>query len=193
MTTILSELNLSDWHLIPMLSGDMRSSDLGAQLTHALQQARRRFGGDEGDGGGSVVFVGMDSPELPLDEVAMALRRSGVATLCPAEDGGYGMLCVPAQAPDTLFQNMRWSDPLTAVCQIKALTDLGVTVKLGRLTRDIDEPQDVTDLIQRIQTQTSPATAKEDVLLQPSSSDIPPKMADCAFTKAALTEMGLLK
>eukprot|EP00815_Leptocylindrus_aporus_P009760 CAMPEP_0116053186 /NCGR_PEP_ID=MMETSP0322-20121206/2031_1 /TAXON_ID=163516 /ORGANISM="Leptocylindrus danicus var. apora, Strain B651" /LENGTH=347 /DNA_ID=CAMNT_0003536289 /DNA_START=1 /DNA_END=1044 /DNA_ORIENTATION=- len=114
-----------DWILVPMEKSttkeEMLSSDLGERLADALDCARSGMGS-----GCGVVFLGMDSPEIPTSEVARALyhAKSGCAFLCPADDGGYGMLGVPPRIDGKkVFQGVRWSSELTAVSQIKALTD----------------------------------------------------------------------
>ena len=78
-------------------------------------------------------------------------NKQGKAYLCPANDGGYGLLSIPYDAPSSkIFKGLRWSHPLTAVSQMKALTDNNVDVTLGKLMYDIDEPNDVKDLARRL-------------------------------------------
>jgi hypothetical protein len=73
------------------------------------------------------------------------------AHLCPANDGGYGLLSVPRHAPSMgIFSGVRWSRPLAAMSQLKALTDRGVDVSVGSLMFDVDEPEDVRDLVARL-------------------------------------------
>ena len=82
------ETRNTGWNLVPMLSRDLRSSDLGEQLKHALQEARKliqisRTSSESSKvqanstevKDGSVVFLGMDAPELPLEDIAAALSR----------------------------------------------------------------------------------------------------------------------
>eukprot|EP01083_Nonionella_stella_P069567 185498_1 len=88
----------------------------------------------------------MDAPELPIDEIFDAIQIATIskkAYLNPAHDGGYGMLCVPSQAPTCIFENVRWSTSLTAVSQLKALSDNGIDTVIGSLMSDIDEIHDV--------------------------------------------------
>ena len=151
MSEILLELRLlKEWILVPMIddfTSSLTSSDLGTKLSAALLQARAF------SGAGGVVFVGMDSPELPLEEISYALYQAvthNTAILCPAQDGGYGMLCVPRSAPPSIFQGVEWSHPLTAVSQLKALTDANIPIILGRLMYDVDEPKDVHFLARRL-------------------------------------------
>ncbi|KAL7581515.1 hypothetical protein ACA910_022084 [Epithemia clementina (nom. ined.)] len=221
MKGILEELQVeSQWTLIPMLEyqgqNNLQSSDLGHKLTHALIQIRQRKNGCEGP----VIFLGMDAPEIPLDEIATALTNPQNALLCPALDGGYGMLSVPAHVhAQHVFlplsaggEGGRWSTSLTAVAQIKALTDANVRVRLGRLMQDMDEKQDVQDLCQRLVSQSSTSSSStdqatpdhcsdkaflleeehpQDCLLKPSSGG--QKLTSrCSYTRRALEDLGQL-
>jgi hypothetical protein len=204
------------WVLLPVKSSDdlaaasaadPASSDLGGVLVDALDGARGLLAdvaasppasvppgaaaaAAPAENNGAVLFLGMDSPELPMEEVVYGLRisssgrgggpppprtnggaapmpdgaggerrgttpsfaaGSGRAHLCPANDGGYGLLSVPGHAPSSgVFRGVRWSRPLAAMSQLKALTDLGVDVSVGTLMFDVDEPADVRDLAARL-------------------------------------------
>ena len=149
MHDLLHDLGIfKDIHLVPMLHGDLQGRDLGDQLSNALREARGIVRTTTTDTS-SVMFLGMDSPELPIEELEEAFCHPTSATLCPSHDGGYGMLCVPHNAPDAIFSNVLWSDPLTALSQLKALTDCLVSVRLGRIMYDVDEPEDVRKLLER--------------------------------------------
>jgi hypothetical protein len=171
-----------------MLSSDLKSANLGHILEDALIRAREVVlaaaaaavtdDHDLNRSSSSVVFLGMDAPELSLilNDIHTGLWRSSLpiqqhptsttttstAMLCPADDGGYVMLCVPPQADASrVFAGVHWSHALTAVSQLKALTDLNdndtngntkdsISVKIGRLAYDIDESQDVKRLCERL-------------------------------------------
>ena len=179
MQTILQELGLKGhdfhsttdndkcWKLLPMLSPDLESSDLGDLLQNALEQVNAKNKKNKNNGNNGIVFLGMDSPELSLRDIVSGLEvtslRQDTAILCPADDGGYGMLCLPrlsssssssAAAAAGVFQGVCWSNPLTAVSQIKALTDQSIHVSIGKLMHDIDEPSDVHKLCERLFTET---------------------------------------
>lgn len=165
------------WILLPMVAStsakDLVSSDLGDKLTNALLRVRSllsspSFNHESStstqtsnlDQSGSIVFLGMDSPLIPLSELIYPLSSSMPSSfdeskhnlschahICPAHDGGYGMISIPHGAPsDLVFQGVRWSTSLCCISQIKALTDCGVSVSIGLLMHDIDEPGDVFDL-----------------------------------------------
>ena len=188
------------WHLLPMLSSssspsasssnsndsssnssidnvdDLKSHDLGAKLEDALiqvrllQQSQEQKQKQRNTNKYGVVFLGMDAPILPLNDIVVGLRKASssytssssqpqqqpVATLCPAYDGGYVMLCVPPNAdPSKTFlstQNMYWSHPLTAISQIKTLTDQNIQTQIGRVMHDIDVPNDVIELCLKMET-----------------------------------------
>lgn len=178
------------WILLPMASSssgkDLTSHDLGAKLEDALvrvrllehqpsTQSQQRQPQRHG-----VVFLGMDAPILPLDDIVEGLKRATIsstagttqeeqeaassiisntaaATMCPALDGGYAMLCVPPAAdPTRTFSGMYWSHPLTGMSQIKALTDQGIPTLVGKIVRDIDETEDVTELCRCLSSLSPP-------------------------------------
>ena len=185
------------WYLLPMVNtqsqnndgkNDLSSSDLGYKLANSLIQVRNMLKNNETSNNNnnlvsisepSVVFLGMDAPEIPIHEIAYALDITSTthnikmncsnsiiehwnkdnnnnlqtvkkAYINPANDGGYGMICVPFHAPPSIFQGVRWSSPLTTVSQLKALSDNGVDTILGSLMNDIDEPEDVMHLAIRL-------------------------------------------
>ena len=229
----VSNNNINEgWILCPMTPSDPSSTSLGRILKDILVQTRQQRKGN-------VVFLGMDCPELPLEEIVGSLDIAGVnglknyeevykyeygdtrtstlssAFICPANDGGYGMLCVPPQAPaDAVFKGIRWSDRLTALGQIKALTDCGIPVRLGRVMNDIDEPEDVHALCQRLSertmkvsqiayepTETGAGASQTnqlfeddaDVLSRSSTDSGAAQTGDCQYTIRALIELNLLK
>lgn len=140
---------------------NMLSTDLSAILENGTILARNRQKQHCSNNNrlGHVIFLGMDSPEIPLDELIAVANHdvynhkliTDSALLLPAADGGYGMLAVPLSAdPYSTFHGVLWSNPLTAISQIKALTDQSIVVVTGRLMYDIDEPQDVNKLCDRL-------------------------------------------
>jgi len=175
MMTILEELEIpvqdegcnvasSGWILLPMESKvDLNSSDLGDLLGHALDRTRKLTEK-------SIIFLGMDSPVLPLDDIYRAGVNPEEAVLCPADDGGYGMLSVPSHADSVqTFDRIPWSQSLTALGQLKALTDQGVKVAIGSLMYDIDEPEDVHRLCKRIRNDDTSGVTRRCILDLPSA------------------------
>lgn len=232
MRGILDSLNVAkDWKLFPILNLEQRgdgprnatasattastdaltTSHLGRQLTDALQRVQQL------EPYSTIVFLGMDAPELPLDEIREAIRvaQTRTALLCPADDGGYGLLSVPRSSSETMnsiFQSVRWSNSLTAVSQLKALTDTGMQIKVGRLMHDIDEPDDVVRLCQRLKSQPSTqeqhgtqesnnsnttteklCVSKDDCLLRSSGDEEEIETGACRQTRIALSDLGHLK
>lgn len=219
------DLNADAWTLLPVetvltSSGNSRtsaqdsasamSSQLTPILTNALNRIRSIVSSYNNPDPGPVVFLGMDSPQLPLEEMASALNVSTSASsedgpavekalLCPCPDGGYGMLSVPANAPaDKIFDGVQWSHPLTALSQLKALSDAGVAIRMGRLMYDMDEPDDVHDLCRRLQespseqTTTNAVDPDDNCLLRSSTGVGQARTSDCPRTRQALMDLGLL-
>jgi len=213
------------WHLLPMMSStqsnDLRSHDLGAKLEDALVRVRALSSTDDSNnnGGGGVIFLGMDAPILPLDDMVTGLARAAGnskdagATLCPARDGGYAMLCVPQRAdPSKTFSNLYWSHAWTGMSQAKALTDQGIPVSIGTMVRDVDEASDVRELCHHLGIGTleetpsanasTAATTKKKNLEFPGGKWWSPDIAEgrggvtsshptCQFTRQALLSIRL--
>ena len=78
------------WRLVPMIEGDLKSSDLGEKLKAALNTVR-----EQGLSTSSVVFIGNDCPELSTQLVHQAMIDAATharAFIAPASDGGYVLL-----------------------------------------------------------------------------------------------------
>eukprot|EP00546_Thalassionema_frauenfeldii_P007503 CAMPEP_0178915888 /NCGR_PEP_ID=MMETSP0786-20121207/12298_1 /TAXON_ID=186022 /ORGANISM="Thalassionema frauenfeldii, Strain CCMP 1798" /LENGTH=285 /DNA_ID=CAMNT_0020589091 /DNA_START=140 /DNA_END=997 /DNA_ORIENTATION=+ len=186
-------------HLLPVPQGtNLQQADLGYLLQNALGQAKQLLAPSRG----GIVFLGMDSPELPLEEITKALQRTDdEATLCPSQDGGYGMLCVSQACPSKVFNDILWSHPLTALAQMKALTDQSIIVRIGRIMHDIDEPEDVRQLIQKLRSQQKEdkrilpnfKVLESSSISNPSSIAVEEKNGECVHTRKALKDLGLLK
>ncbi|CAN0343016.1 unnamed protein product [Pylaiella littoralis] len=148
VTQMLKDLGLDKtWDAEPVSGGTaLRESGLTGILEAALASARSR----ERDG--AVIFVGMDTPELPWSEVMAAknaAEKDGKAYICPASDGGYTLLGLPAAAGRGAFEGVKWSDALTCKSQTRALASRGVSTRVGGTYHDVDEADDVAGLERR--------------------------------------------
>lgn len=227
-----SSASVPHWDLLPILStttatatwssnsGDSAStcpsssnnSNLGPILTDALMRTRHFQASSLP---GPIIFLGMDAPEVPLDEIHSALSHPDSALLCPTPDGGYGLLSIPPSARQqqqvgknnedkdadaTIFNHVGyWSHSLTAMAQCKALTDAGIALRIGRLMHDIDEPADVQALVQRLCSMTEQNNNSNNktekylsCLSQASVSGVEPCLGKCHYTRLALTQLGLM-
>lgn len=236
--------NAYAWHLLPMRSSskilgpcevqksfdmnksDLTSSSLGDKLIDALERTRGLLANNKEmyQHNQSVLFLGMDSPEIPIEEIVYGLQisfgqfptedsnesgesklleRKGRAHLCPANDGGYGLLSVPIYAPSSIFSGVRWSNHLTAMSQLKALTDAGVDVSIGKLMFDVDDPHDVHQLAARLskKKQTSDKICEKNDVLTNFTSGIGATIGNsnfgndsiCPRTSETLICLGLIK
>lgn len=159
VTTIVEGSSFFDgWVLLPMaLGADLTSTLLGSKLEDALDKTRKLLADAhnlspvEQKNNETVLFIGMDAPEISLEEIVYGLTCRNKAHMCPAGDGGYGLLSVPRNAPSSqIFSGVRWSNKLTAVSQLKALSDCNIDISIGKIMNDVDEPDDVIRLAKRL-------------------------------------------
>jgi Uncharacterized protein conserved in bacteria (DUF2064) len=221
---------LEDWQLHPVpppiaivagqtvVHNNHSSHNLSHILSHAVDLGRRQHPSDVAT---TVVLLGMDAPELPLAEIVAACCcrtrcNAAAALLCPAADGGYGLLVVPppcaatpAPAPiESLFRGVLWSHELTAVSQLKALSDQGVAIVIGPLMHDVDTAHDLDQLVQRLESKAvsevtplddgSSCLSRPSALAQQQSNGIDfdrmeQSSVSCHYTRKVLIDLGLLQ
>lgn len=129
--------------------------DLGQRMQRALER------GLEG-GESSAAIVGADSPGLPASrwaQVRQALATAEVV-LGPAADGGFYLIAARRVVPGMLH-GLRWSQPDTLEQTRARLVSCGLQVATIEPWFDVDEPQDVVELQERIARGeiVAPATA----------------------------------
>ena len=187
--------------LVPMRSShtcdgleNLTSSNLSDKLQNGLQDVLslpakpiRECQADNAEGKvskscgvrGSIAIIGMDSPEISASAIATALtraRRGAAGYICPAADGGYTLLALPAAAPlQKCFVDVEWSTDHTCLSQVGALGKVGLPTLLGPTFHDIDDANDLDEFHKRLSSRENN-----------NDSDIP-----CPRTKGAL--LGLLE
>lgn len=115
---------------------DQGQGDLGERLDRA---AARGIGG-----GGPVLLIGTDCPELGshrLRTAADALRDRD-CVIYPALDGGYALLGLRRFDP-SIFAGIAWSTPTVAAETCARIEALGWSLHIGDSLRDLDEPADL--------------------------------------------------
>jgi hypothetical protein len=113
-----------------------RQGDLGQRLAGFLEDQLRA-------GAESVVFLGADSPTLPLENVEDAFARLETVdvVLGPATDGGYYLVgCVRHVPP--IFDGIVWSSSHVLGDTIATLSDPRWRVSLLPPWYDVDTPDD---------------------------------------------------
>jgi glycosyltransferase A (GT-A) superfamily protein (DUF2064 family) len=102
-----------------------------------------------------LIFIGMDCPTLPAFELENAARvcsQPGCAYICPATDGGYALIGLPADvSPAVAFARVRWSASDTCESQIAALAHAGYACERGQTYGDVDEAEDLHVLARHLQ------------------------------------------
>ncbi|MDB5545741.1 MAG: hypothetical protein JWO64_2890 [Hyphomicrobiales bacterium] len=114
-----------------------QGDDLGARMLFAFEAAR-----------GPLIVIGADCPMLGPDllrEADSALRAGADAVLCPADDGGYGLIGL-AQPHASLFENMDWGTDRVMAETRGRLRTLGLAWRETAPVWDVDRPEDLDKL-----------------------------------------------
>ena len=110
--------------------------DLGARLALASERALANAE--------RVLLIGTDCVEMSgglLREAALALQEHDAVIHCTA-DGGYALLGLRQYSP-CLFSDMPWSTNAVAGITIARIGQLGLSLHVGQMLHDVDEPQDL--------------------------------------------------
>lgn len=116
--------------------------DLGLKMLHSLASAFA-------SGYDRAIIVGSDSPNLPVDHVQRLMTSGADIALGPTEDGGYYAISAK-RTHSAMFEGVAWSTPATLSGTERALANCGLTMELGEIWFDVDEPAD----LQRLQACT---------------------------------------
>lgn len=120
------------------------------QLTLRQQHGEdlgERMANAHADHPNGALLIGTDCPLLDcayLQAANQALKQNDIAII-PSEDGGYVLIGqrVPHLAP---FNNMTWSHADVLTDTQKRVTEAGLTLWLGPILWDLDEPEDLPRL-----------------------------------------------
>ena len=95
--------------------------------------------------GAPVVQIGMDTPHLPVEELADVARRIGAdndAVLGPAADGGWWVLALTDHRDAACLRDVVMSTSRTYDDTLAALQARGVQVATAAVLRDVDTVDD---------------------------------------------------
>ncbi|MBN1421196.1 MAG: TIGR04282 family arsenosugar biosynthesis glycosyltransferase [Planctomycetes bacterium] len=127
--------------------------DLGARL-------RGAFDALFAAGYRKAALLGADVPDLPARAVERAfayLDASDIA-IGPACDGGYYLIGLRAPAPPSLFEGIAWSTERVLDETLGRAAEAGRTVERLAPWPDIDRPEDLRALAERLSRERAPAT-----------------------------------
>lgn len=128
-----------------------QGEDLGERLYRALSEAARD--------GASVMALGSDHPTLPTELIQEAfdrLEKGAEVVLGPAEDGGYYLIALRADAVDPrLFERIAWSTDRVLPATLERCRELGLAVELLPPASDVDTPEDLRRLAERLASDAS--------------------------------------
>lgn len=128
----------SKWKIVGQPEGN-----LGDRINWFFQQAADK-------GGGPAVLIGTDSPDLPSTRISVAIRMlsndEADMVIVPSADGGYALIGLN-NAPDGLFDRIRWSSPFTLTDTLQAADRCGLAVELLPMWYDIDTIENLGTLL----------------------------------------------
>lgn len=123
-----------------------QGDDLGERLYRALSAAAAESG--------AVAALGSDHPALPLAIVHRAfetVEAGADVVLGPAEDGGYYLVALRAGAvARRLFEDIAWSTERVLPATLERCRELGLAVELLPEASDVDTPEDLRRLAERM-------------------------------------------
>lgn len=123
-----------------------RGEGLGDRLYLALSEAAREAA--------AVMALGSDHPTMPLALIHRAfeaVERGAEVVLGPAEDGGYYLIALSADAVSRrLFEDIAWSTERVLPATLERCRELGLTVELLPEASDVDTPEDLRRLAARM-------------------------------------------
>lgn len=109
-------------------------------------------------GAGAVIFMGVDSPDMPipvLRSIIPALDGADAA-IGPASDGGYWALAA-RKYHDCLLRDIDWGSPRVYDQTIAGARRAGLRVAALPAWEDIDRPADLAALRERLTSAAEPA------------------------------------
>ncbi|MGF1634184.1 MAG: TIGR04282 family arsenosugar biosynthesis glycosyltransferase [Phycisphaerae bacterium] len=136
-------------NVIPQCEGD-----LGQRLAGATERIRQERPGRP------ILFLGADSPDVPLSHLQQAGRLTGQGdvVLGPAADGGYWCLGVGANViVQTLLAGVQWSSGAECAQTISNAGMHGYSIALADAWQDVDRPEDLLALSGRLAASQDPA------------------------------------
>ena len=129
--------------------------DLGHRLAVATAAARHAAE--------TVIFLGTDSPDVPLryiDRIAELITKHDLV-IAPAEDGGFWSVALaPRIDPEKLFIGIDWSTGREGAQTLERAKHLGYNVALADRWADVDRPDDLRRLIERLKRSDDPDNQK---------------------------------
>jgi rSAM/selenodomain-associated transferase 1 len=135
--------------------GVQQGRDLGARMEHAIEDLLRR-------GASKVVILGTDTPWMGRQRILEALRLldSVDVALGPAADGGY-YLVGARRVVSQMFRGIPWSTSQVCNATRRALETSRTSFRLLPRDFDLDRPDDLKKIAERLEANPTAAPALE--------------------------------
>jgi rSAM/selenodomain-associated transferase 1 len=130
----------ADWRCV-----DQEGEGLGARMRARLIAGVSR--------GKSVVLIGSDSPDLPIDRISrafLALEEGAEVVVGPATDGGYYLIGCRGRVPDVFRPEMAWGSASVLRETLKRLDAEGIAAVLLDPWPDVDDWPGLVALAERL-------------------------------------------
>ncbi|WP_428938417.1 TIGR04282 family arsenosugar biosynthesis glycosyltransferase [Fontivita pretiosa] len=152
--------------------GLMAQSD--GNLGQRLADAYRRLGSRR------AVFLGVDSPDVPIEFIrrAIALVHDNDVVTGPCADGGYWTLGLGESVDaESLLVHVEWSSGREQAQTLARARELGYRVAVADAWDDVDRPDDLRRLVQRLRSSHNAQDAQLLRQLEPllPASLLPPR------------------
>jgi glycosyltransferase A (GT-A) superfamily protein (DUF2064 family) len=126
--------------LLPQSAGD-----LGGRISSAYESLC--------DSGHPVLFLGVDSPDVPTEALLEAAHRmaTSAGTLGPTPDGGYWCIGLSAKLPvRSLLNGIPWSSGSEYTATLERFASAGYSLPPCPAWDDVDHPADLHRLMERL-------------------------------------------
>ena len=134
----------------PLPARRQEGDDLGERLFRALSNLGAEYR--------MIGAIGSDHPELPaslVEEAFDKLESGADVVLGPTVDGGYYLIAMRAErSRRELFEAIPWSTSGVLAATLARCDELGLKVALTEQAADIDTPEDLESLRERLRRST---------------------------------------
>jgi rSAM/selenodomain-associated transferase 1 len=146
---------LRDRHRVAWI--EQGEGDLGRRMGRVMARAEQ---------GGPVVLIGADTPDVPVEYVAMAFDSLAGApvVLGPSRDGGYYLIGMRTPSPDIFDIDAAWSSPRVLGATLARVEQLGLASFLLPAWEDVDDAASLSRLALRLREELSEADRTRDLL-----------------------------
>ena len=130
-----TDIETDEWSDFQVTRRLQSTGDLGERMYAAFRGASHL----------PAILIGSDAPSLPVGHLEILISSKADIALGPAEDGGYyAIFC--RKLNSHMFDGVEWSAAGTLEQTVRAVASVGLSLELGPVWWDVDEPKDLDRL-----------------------------------------------